>query len=404
MTLHQFALLPGSVELSKVERSSPMLIGIDGIPLCEPKTGVGHYTFELSRALAELAPQDRINLISHAPFDDLIKKEIDRTDLPVNLSFVQAKPRSFDRYWWTIGLPRYIRRAQITLFHGTNYDVPLWSACPTVLSIHDLSLLLHAATHERRRVLRGRLRLPLMARAATMIVTHLESIRREIIEHLRVPPERIVAVPAAPRRIFYPVSFSETARTRKRLGVEEEFILFVGTLEPRKNLRTLVRAFVEIQRATEHRPQLVIVGKKGWLTNELFAGIEVSGIKDRVGLTGYLTDEELRALYSSCRVFVYPSLYEGFGLPPLEAMACGAPVVASRIASIAETTGTGARLVEPTDANALAQSIVALLEDESERRHLSAVGLKRAAEFSWARTAQATREVYLEALRRGRFA
>jgi len=377
-----------------------MLIGIDGLPLCELKTGVGHYTFELARALAELAPEDSFNLISHTPFASQVKEEIAHQTLPANLFLVQKKTGALDRFWWTAGLPRYLKQSRFALFHGTNYDVPLWSACPTVLSIHDLSLQLHAGTHERRRVRRARRRLPLMARAATMIVTHLEAVRQEIIEHLGVPPARIVAVPAAPRTIFRCVPVEETTHIRKRLGIEDEFILFVGTLEPRKNLQTLVRAFGEILRATKHRPQLVIVGKKGWLTNDLFAGIEASGLADKLCLTGYLTDEEMRALYSSCRVFVYPSLYEGFGLPPLEAMVCGAPVIASRIASIAETTGDAACLVEPTDVSALALSIVSLLEDRGERERLSVAGLKRAAEFTWKRTAEETREVYAEALRR----
>ncbi len=377
-----------------------MLIGLDGIPLCEQKTGVGHYTFELARALADFAPQHEFNLISPAPFVASISDEVEHNPLPLNLSLVQKKVRALDRYWWTLGLPRYVKEARLGLFHGTNYDIPLWGACPTVLSIHDLSLLLHSDTHERRRVRRAQRRLPLMARAATMIVTHLESVRREIIEHLRVSPERIVAVPAAPRRIFRPMSFEETACTRTQLGVEDDFMLFVGTLEPRKNLQTLVRAFSEMLRATAHRPQLVIVGKKGWLTNEVFAGTEAAGVKDRLCFTGYITDEELRALYSSCRVFVYPSLYEGFGLPPLEAMACGAPVIASHIASLAETTGGGALLVEPTNTGALAQSIAALLEDDDQRHQLRAAGLKHAAQFSWERTARATWEVYEEALQR----
>ncbi len=374
-----------------------MLIGIDGLPLCEPKTGVGHYTFELARALAELTPTDHFELVSHTAFAAQVKEETAQHPPPANLSFVQKKTRALDRFWWTAGLPRYIKESRLALFHGTNYDVPLWSRCPTVLSIHDLSLQLYADTHERQRVRRARRRLPLMTRAATMIVTHLEAVRKEIIEHLGVPPARIVAIPAAPRSVFHPVHVEDTVETRRRLGVEDEFILFVGTLEPRKNLQTLIRAFSEILRATTERPQLVIVGKKGWLSNDLFAGIEAYGIKDKSCLTGYLTDEELRALYSSCRVFVYPSLYEGFGLPPLEAMACGAPVVASRIASIAETTGDAARLVEPTNGNALAQSILSVLENKEERERLSVAGLKRAAEFSWKLTAERTREVYTEA-------
>jgi glycosyltransferase involved in cell wall biosynthesis len=242
--------------------------------------------------------------------------------------------------------------------------------------------------------------LPLMSRTATMIVTPSESVRREVCQHLRVAPEKVVAVPEAARRIFRQMSPAQTAIVRERFGVEDEFLLYVGTIEPRKNLLTLVRAFAEILRTTPLRPQLVIAGKKGWLSDDLYTYIKASDIADRILFTGYVTDDELCALYSSCRAFVYPSLYEGFGLPPLEAMACGAPVIASDIGSIREVAGEAARLVDPTDVDALARSIVRLLEDEGERRHLSSAGLKHAAGFSWERTARALREVYDEARRR----
>lgn len=376
-----------------------MRIGLDGIPLNELKTGVGHYTFEVACCLAANAPTDKFEIVSPLSFLSSTSNE-DERKLPANLRTVQAKVNTLTRHWWTIGLPRYIKRNALTLFHGTNYDVPLWDRCPTVLTIHDLSLLLHPLTHEPRRVRRARRRLPLMARTATMIITPSESVRRETCEHLRVMPEKVIAIPEAPRRIFRPLPLAQTVETRKRLGVEDEFLLFVGTIEPRKNLRVLMRAFTEVVRATGVSTQLVIAGAKGWLTDDLFSQIKTSSITDRVRFTGYLPDDDLCALYSSCRAFVYPSLYEGFGLPPLEAMACGAPVIASNIPSIAEVTGSVAHLVAAEDVDALAHSIAALLKDEGARRHLSAAGLKRAAEFTWERTARLTREVYAEALKR----
>jgi glycosyltransferase involved in cell wall biosynthesis len=144
--------------------------------------------------------------------------------------------------------------------------------------------------------------------------------------------------------------------------------------------------------------QLVIAGQKGWLSDELMTFLDESEIRDRVLFTGHLSDDDLRALYSSCRVFVYPSLYEGFGLPLLEAMACGAPVVTSNAGAIVETVGNAARLVSPTDAADLAQAINALLDDPRERDHLSAAGIEHAKKFSWQRTAAATWDVYQNAL------
>lgn len=387
---------------NNLKRSSQLRFGIDGIPLHEPLTGVGHYTLELARALARESPAEEFDFLSQHPYLPSIKNNADAHATPPNLHLIQTVRGRINRYWWLIGLPQYIREHGIKLFHGTNYDIPLWKFCPTVLTIHDLSLMLHSQTHEAVSVRRSR-RLPLMARTATMIVTPSESVRREVCEHLPVRPEKVVAIVEAARSLFRPMPETETIETRQRLNIEDDFLLFVGTLEPRKNLVTLVRAYEALARVLDQKlPQLVIVGKKGWLNDDLFATVKASGVEGRINLTGYLTDEELCALYSSCRIFIYPSLYEGFGLPPLEAMACGAPVVTSRIASIAEVTGNAARLFDPQDVESLTHELHALLTNEQERRHLSALGLKRAAEFSWERTARETREVYEEAFKRYR--
>ncbi|HVF86025.1 MAG TPA: glycosyltransferase family 1 protein, partial [Pyrinomonadaceae bacterium] len=155
-------------------------------------------------------------------------------------------------------------------------------------------------------------------------------------------------------------------------------------------------------RATDLRPQLVIAGTEGWLTGELLSYIRSAGMNDRVRFTGYVSDDDLCALYSTCQVMIYPSLYEGFGLPPLEAMACGAPVIASRVKSVTETVGTAARIIEATDVGRLAENIVELLRNEGTRSCLAAAGRERAAQFTWERTARATLEVYREALARKR--
>jgi glycosyltransferase involved in cell wall biosynthesis len=314
--------------------------------------------------------------------------------LPPNLRTVHAPVNALRRRWWTIGLPLYVRQHGLTLFHGTNYNVPLWQRCPTVVTIHDLSLLLHAETHREDLVRRARRRLPTMTRIAAHIITDSESVKREISEHLHVAPEKITAVPLAPRRAFQPVAEDAARAARQRLGVEDEFILFVGTVEPRKNLLTLVRACDELLRTTSLCPQLVIAGQEGWLTDELFAYVEQSVLKERILFTGYIADEDLAALYSSCRVSVYPSLYEGFGLPPLEAMACGAPVITSRIPVIMETAAAAARLIAPTDVQDLTAALVELLTDAAARAHYAAAGRRRAAEFTWELTAQRTLAVY----------
>jgi glycosyltransferase involved in cell wall biosynthesis len=370
-----------------------MRVGIDGYPLAEPRTGVGHYTLELARALALISPSDEFELVSPAPFERAAQDEIERANLP-NLRTVNPRASSIRGHWWSIGLPLYARRAAFDLFHGTNFDVPLWKRRRSVVTIHDLSALMHPEMHRSRLVRRSRLRLPLVVRIADMIITPTESVKREVCQQLGVKADKVIAIPSAARSSFQPMPTAQAAQIRKRLGVEDDFLLFVGTLEPRKNLLTLLKAFEQIIGHTSLRPQLVIAGGEGWLMDESLAFARKASISGRLRLTGYLHDDDLRALYSSCRVFIYPSVYEGFGLPPLEALACGAPVIAGRIPSLQETLGSAARLVEPLDVDALAKSILDLLQDENQRRLLGSAGPQHAGKFSWEQTARLTLEVY----------
>src|SRR5215813_808563 len=370
-----------------------MRIGLDGYPLSEPLTGVGHYTLELARALAAAHPADQFELISPKPFESGVQSGARQ-----NLGFVKGKSSSIRGHWWSVGLPLYARRAALDLFHGTNFELPLWNRKRTVLTIHDLSALRYPELHRPRLARRARLRLPLAAKAASAIITPTEAIKREVCAQFRLKTEKVSVVHEAPRSSFRPLLFEDMLETRKRFGVEDDFLLFVGTLEPRKNLLTLLKAFDQILRHTSFRPQLVVAGGEGWLMDETFSFMQDSGVNEQLRLTGYLDDEELRALYSSCKVFVYPSLYEGFGLPPLEAMACGAPVVASRIPALQETLDDAAILIEPLDVEGLAKAIVGLLQHDEHRREVSVAGLTRVERFSWTRTAQLTYEVYRRVL------
>jgi alpha-1,3-rhamnosyl/mannosyltransferase len=379
-----------------------MLIGLDAIPLTEPLTGVGHYTFQLARALAHASPSDDFALAYPSRYSEI---DLSLSSSPPNLRAERVTVGALGARWWLVGLPRYARRRRLSLFHGTNYEIPLRAPCPTVLTIHDLSVFSHPRTHLARRALRQRLRLSLMARAATEIITPTEAVRCEVLKLFStVNPEKVTAIHEAPREIFRPLPRAEAEETLRRLGVENDFILAVGTVEPRKNLTTLLRSFEQIAPARDEkrdgdersrRLTLVIAGREGWLTRDLRAQVEASPIGGRVRFTGYVSDEDLRALYSTCLAFVYPSLYEGFGLPPLEAMGCGAPVVASRIAAHAEVLGEeAALLVAPQDAAGFARSLTTLIDDEDLRSRLSEAGQRRAAQFTWERAARETLEVY----------
>src|SRR6185503_2809990 len=249
-------------------------IALDGMPLASQLTGVGHYTAELARNLALVAPSDSFTLVSP---DGLLK-----------------------RRWWSLGLPLQLLRNSFDLFHGTNYEIPLWSRRPTVVTIHDLSLLLHSEVHEQKLGQRARWRLPLMAKAASKIITPSNSVKAEVCEVLEVNPDKVTVTPEAPRPVF---RRREDPELLRRLGIDREFVLFVGTIEPRKNLRRLVDAFDRVVRATSLSAKLVIAGGQGWLMDDFASSIRQKGLEDRVCLTGYLEDEDLCALYSSCAVF-----------------------------------------------------------------------------------------------------
>lgn len=374
-----------------------MRIGIDGLPLTEVLTGIGHYTNELARHLSFEGIADEIEVVSPRAFIPALNSA---AKSPENLRFIRSRVGLWNRRWWSIGLPRYIRRHALDVFHGTNFEVPLQNVCATVITIHDLSMLLHAETQEKKLVRRAQLRLPLMARAATMIVTPTRGVRQEVHDHLQIPLERIVAIPEAARDCFRPLADTETQSIRKQFGINGDFLLFVGTVEPRKNLGNLLAAFEAVS-STHRRPlQLVLAGRKGWLVEALFKSLKSSPAASQIVLTGYLSDDELAALYSACEAFVYPSVYEGFGLPPLEAMACGAPVIASRIPAIEEVVGSAGRLFDPDNTGELTSLLIELLSSAAAREKLSAAGIKRAAEFSWSQAARATREVYDEAIKR----
>lgn len=348
-----------------------MNIALDGMPLAAPLTGVGHYTAELARNLALVAPSDSFTFISP---EGLLK-----------------------RRWWSLGLPLHLLRSSFDLFHGTNYDVPLWSRRPTVVTIHDLSKLLIPTAHVPPLKWIGRWRPPLMAKVASKIITPSNSVKTQVCEGLGIDPEKVVVTPEAPRPVF---KRNQDPELLKRLSLDRDFILFVGTIEPRKNLHNLVEAYHRLLRSTSLSPRLVIAGGKGWLMDNFPSFIKEKGLEDRICLTGYLNDEDLRSLYSSCAVFIYPSLYEGFGLPPLEAMACGAPVITSRDPALMETVGSAARLVDPKSVDDIAQAMSEMLSDERMRQHYAELGREQVKKFSWEQTALKTLEVYREVLRK----
>ncbi len=374
-----------------------MRVALDAIPLVAAKTGIGHYTDALAQSLARIHTDHQYVLLS--PFDFIFPVG---NGTPPNLSKQFFPVRSVFRKWWLAGLPAMLRISPLDVFHGTNYCVPVFSLCPTVTTIHDLSLFTQSQTHESENVKRGKRRIPLMARRATKIIAPSEWTKREIIEHLGIREDKIRVIFEAARAEMRPVPLLECRATLDKHQIKSPYLLYVGTIEPRKNLLTLIRAYDKLLRTTKHCPQLALCGGRGWLFDEVFKLVEDLKLQDQVRFTGYVPDEDLPALYSAAEMFLYPSLYEGFGLPPLEAMACGAPTISSNASSLPEVVGKAGLMHDPNDQQTLTNHMAQLLDDPFARRHFVQAGLEQAARFSWDRAARETQSVYDEVFQQWR--
>lgn len=294
-----------------------------------------------------------------------------------------------------------LRKHPVDVLH-VQFTAPPACPCPVVVSIHDLSFEHLPQTFKRRSRTQLRLTVRHSARRAARIIALSEHTRADIIETYGISGDRVHAIPLAAPAHFAPVHDNrELQRVRHTYGIDGEYILSVGSLQPRKNLARLVKAYASLRDSNpaDKLPKLVLVGKRAWLYDETLRALDETGVKDSVVLTGYVPQTDLPALYSGTICFVYPSYFEGFGLPPLEAMKCGAPVIVGNKTSLPEVVGKAALTVDPYDVGAIAGAIKQVLDDPSLRKELIDKGKKRADEFDWRDTARRTLAVYEEVAR-----
>jgi len=359
------------------------------------RAGLGRYAESLARALVAADPG------SYALFYNRergIEPLVGLEHLPSRTIALGYKP--WRMLVWLgqlacVGFDRLLPGAG--LFHATEHLLLPLRSTPTVLTVHDL-IFRHLPEHHK---LLNRwylnLTLPLYCRRATHIIAVSKDTQRDLVATYGLPPEKITVIyeAAAPR--FRPQPAEAVNVVRARYGLPDRYLLFVGTIEPRKNLTRLLDAFeaVHAERLTDG---LVIVGKRGWLYKDFFARVEASPVRETILFPGYVPDEDLPAVYAGAQASVLPSLYEGFGLPALEAMACGTPTVASNAASIPEVGGEAALYFDPNDLEVMTRTIRRVLREAALREEMQARGLAQAARFSWERTAQETLAVYRQAV------
>jgi len=352
--------------------------------------GVSHY---IDRLLAHLpAASSALRFVAYLPpgapqHDGWLSREA---------LFDTHKP--WKRILWEQTCQRWAcRHDKLSLLHAPVNVGPLLSRIPQVITVHDLSFFRfpHLFKPAKRAYLQRFTRWS--TANARRIITVSNSAREDVIQVLGVAPERVVTVYNGVDALMRPAADKELDEFRRRVGLAGPIILFVGTIEPRKNIDLILQAFAHVRsHGFPHR--LVIAGGMGWYYDEVFRSLERLKLGDSVDFPGYVPQADLPLWYSAADLFVYPSLYEGFGFPPLEAMACGTPVIVSNVSSLPEVVGTAGSIVSPNDANALASEIERLLTDDQLHEQRRLAGLARSRSFTWERTAAETFAVYLQAL------
>jgi glycosyltransferase involved in cell wall biosynthesis len=395
-----------------------MHIAIDAHVVGERETGNETYTLNLIRALLRVTsrdpkgfswdpgtgPDDRAGRAEPRRFGAipqflLLTPHPERLaaalpQLPPHASIRSVSPGSA-LLRIPLGLPISALRNAFDLLH-VNYNAPPLSPCPTVVTIHDIAFEHYPEFFSPRDLLILKTLVPLSARRAARVITVSEHARCEILDRYGVPPHKVAVTYEAAGEQFQPVTDPAALEAvRDKVGVGRlPFVLALGNLQPRKNLLRLVEAFRRLAGSVASDLGLVIAGQAQWRQSDLFRAVAEAGLEERVMFPGYIADADLPALYSAACVFVYPSLYEGFGLPPLEAMACGTPVVCSNAASLPEVVGTAALTFDPVDVDALAQALATVLQDPAQAAELRRRGPERASQFSWEHCAVETLAVY----------
>ena len=368
-----------------------MRIGLNAL-LCSRgqnyrRTGVSRYIDELIRGLA-----------SSTPGDDLVAY-VDRGFEPEGWSATQLRHALIPvrnpavRIGWEMtGLTMRAFRDRLDVFHGTVNTLPFGIRAATVVTVHDLAFLKYPEQITGKRYQYLRRMIESSVKRSDLVLTPSKSTRSDVINLFGAAPELVVATPLGVDPRFRPATPDEMTSVVRKYGVVHPYILSVGTLEPRKNLPMLIRSFAALRDEIPH--DLVLAGPAGWLMEEIERTIADSWIQERIRRIGFVEDADLAALYSGADVVAIPSLYEGFGLPVLEAMASGAPVLTSNVSSLPEIAGDAGILVDPTNLESVVDGLRRVLGSEDLRRQMRAAGPAQAAQFTWARTAAETLVAY----------
>ena len=379
-----------------------VILSID--PVRFPLTGIGRYTYELAKHLKEIEGIEQLKFLSayrFRPLPDPLQAAVTNT-LSSNKLRQSVLKNPVTRGLYSLVSPllkqHALRDYADHVYHGPNFYLPP-VAGPSVCTFHDLSIFTWAHCHPPERVKYMRKEIAATLKRANMLITDTETTRQEVAAYFSWPLDKIRAVPLACSDDFRPRDIEALIPVLTKYGLTlQGYSLYVGTIEPRKNLDVLLDAYALLPQAVRQQWPLILIGYHGWRNEQLHARIEAAMAEGWARYLGFVEADELPLIYAGAQVFVFPSLYEGFGLPVLEAMASGIPVVCSNASTLPEVAGEAAAMCDPQDVDTLSELINRALQDEGWRELAIKKGLQQAAKFSWQRCAKETTAVYKEVL------
>jgi len=369
-----------------------MLIGIDASRAAvRERTGTENYSLNLIRHLLALESNHGYRLyFNRPPAIELCGAAVPLSPMTTDL---ELRVMPFPRLWTHLRLSWEMVRQPPDVLFVPAHVLPLVHPRSSVVTVHDLGYLCYPEAHQPLDRLYLDLSTRYNAHAASRIIAVSQATKDDLVQHYGIEPDKVTVVYSGCDETMQPVEDrAAIERVKARYGIRGDYVLYVGTLQPRKNLGRLLEAYAMIRKRAkkDQIPCLVIAGRKGWLYGQIFQQVERLGLETEVIFPGYVPQDDLPALLSGARLFVFPSLYEGFGLPVLEAMACGTPVLCSNVSSLPEVAGNAVFLVDPLDVESMAEAMNRLLKDEGLRARLVERGLRQLRQFSWDRCARET--------------
>ncbi|ALU36982.1 glycosyltransferase family 4 protein [Clostridium autoethanogenum] len=366
-----------------------MKIGIDAHVIGDKSGGNETYYRNLIEQITKLITDEEIYLY----FNDLKKSSLINIDNENNIKIKSFKTSNAVKRYMKY-LPDYVQKDKLDVLHLQYFPV-IRKKCKIIGTIHDISFEHYPQYFTKKNLLMNKILIPALAKQADKILTVSNFSKQDISNKYGIDPDKIVVTYLAASEKYKVIkNYELLSQVRKKFNINGEFLLTVGNLQPRKNLSRLFTAYINLRNKKMIDEKLVVVGKKAWLFNDIFKFVNESKYKDDIIFTDYVSEEDLALLYNAAKLFVYPSVFEGFGLPPLEAMSCGTPVVTSNITSIPEVTGNAAVLFNPWNVEDMEEKIVTTINNKDMINKLSELGLKRSLDFSWKKTAQITLEAY----------